>query len=86
MIDTARREPNNHQAVNPTDTNLYAWLTGEDHIVNVGTERRSYIFDSEDSESGTFSNTKRNATSDIFHLRVRGILFIMEVHKLLALL
>ena len=62
-------EPNNHQAVNPTDTNLYAWLTGEDHIVNVGTERRSYIFDSEDSESGTFSNTKRNATSDIFEFK-----------------
>lgn len=56
-------EPNNHQAVNPTDTNLYAWLTGEDHIVTVGTERRSYIFDSE------FSNTKRIATSDIFEFK-----------------
>ena len=59
-------KPNNHKAVDPTNTNLYAWLTGEDHIVTVGEERRSYIFD---SESGTFSNTKRNATSDIFEFQ-----------------
>ena len=59
-------KPNIHQAVAPINTNLYAWLTGEDHIVTVGEERRSYIFN---SKSGTFSNTKRNATSDIFEFK-----------------
>ena len=70
-------EPNNHQAVDPTNTNLYAWLTGEDHIVTVERERRSYIFD---SESG-FSNTKRNVTSDIFEFNGSAFTYDEKTHS-----
>ena len=45
------------------DKTLYAWLTGEDHYITVGSEKKAYIFD---STSKTFSNTKRNLSSSDF--------------------
>ena len=53
------------QTWNPdsNDTNLYAWLTGEDHIITIGNERRSYIFN---SDSKSFTQGKRTATADDF--------------------
>ena len=62
-IDNKVWEPSNHKAVESTNTNLYAWLTGEDHLITVGKETKSYIFN---SNSGTFSEGKRDVTSDIF--------------------
>ena len=62
-IDNTHWSPYSHIAVDSSEKKLYAWLTGEDHIVTVGTERRSYIFN---SNSGTFSEGKRDVTSDIF--------------------
>ena len=62
-IDNKDWEPFNHIAVEPTNKNLYAWLTGEDHLITVGKETKSYIFN---SNSGTFSEGKRDVTSDIF--------------------
>ena len=55
--------PNNHSALDPNDTNLYAWLTGEDHIVTIGDKRRSYIFN---SDSKSFTQGKRTATGNDF--------------------
>ena len=62
-IDNKDWEPFNHIAVEPTNKNLYAWLTGEDHLITVGKETKGYIFN---SNSGTFSEGKRDVTSDIF--------------------
>ena len=62
-IDNKVWEPSNHKAVESTNTNLYAWLTGEDHLITVEKETKSYIFN---SNSGTFSEGKRDVTSDIF--------------------
>ena len=45
------------------DKTLYAWLTGEDHYITVGSEKKAYIFN---STSKTFSNTKRNLSSSDF--------------------
>ena len=42
--------PVNHKNVDPNDTNLYAWLTGEDHVITVGENETSYIFDSESNK------------------------------------
>ena len=42
---------------------MYAWLTGEDHVITVGKNKTSYIFD---SNSGTFSINKHNITNEIF--------------------
>ena len=62
-IDNKVWEPSNHKAVESTNTNLYAWITGEDHLITVGEETKSYIFN---SNLGTFSEGKRDVTSDIF--------------------
>ena len=62
-IDNTHWSPYSHIAVDSSEKKLYAWLTGEDHIVTVGTERRSYIFNSNSNE---FNNTKRTVTSAIF--------------------
>ena len=45
-IDDKPWTPSSHLS----DGNLYAWLTGEDHFVTVGSENRCYIF-----TSGTFT-------------------------------
>ena len=45
--------PGNHKNVDPDDpnnTNLYAWLTGKDHVITVGENETSYIFDSESNK------------------------------------
>lgn len=45
--------PGNHKNVDPddpNDTNLYAWLTGKDHVITVGENETSYIFDSESNK------------------------------------
>ena len=55
--------PNNHSALDTNDTNLYAWLTGEDHIVTIGDKRRSYIFN---SDLKSFTQGKRTVTADDF--------------------
>ena len=62
-IDNIDWETYNHVTGTNVDDNLYAWLTGEDHVITVGTNKTSYIFD---SKSGTFSNNKRDITNDIF--------------------
>ena len=61
--ETGRNSPYIHS---PQDPYLYAWLTGEDHVITFGKNKKnktSYIFD---SSSSTFSNNKRNITNDIF--------------------
>ena len=55
LIDGNVWEPSNHTAVVPTDTNLYAWLTGENHTVKVGNNIIAYSFD-----NGTFTRTQAN--------------------------
>ena len=55
LIDGNVWEPSNHTAVVPTNTNLYAWLTGENHTVKVGNNIIAYSFD-----NGTFTRTKAN--------------------------
>ena len=62
-IDNIPWTPVNHKNIDPKGFQLYAWLTGEDHVITVGTNKTSYIFD---SKSGTFSNNKRDITNDIF--------------------
>ena len=37
-------EPKNHLAVDPKDTNLYAWLTEAEHTITVGNDKRTYSF------------------------------------------
>ena len=62
-IDNQLQNPYNHSALDSGNTNLYAWLTGKDHIVTIGNERRSYIFN---SDSKSFTQGKRTATVDDF--------------------
>ena len=45
------------------DKTLYAWLTGEDHYITVGSEKKAYIFN---STSKTFNNDKRTLSSSDF--------------------
>ena len=46
-IDAVKRNgPYNHSSIDPSDTTLYAWLTGTDHVVTVGNDSRKYSFDS----------------------------------------
>ena len=49
-VDGSPWTPVNHKNVDPNDTNLYAWLTGEDHVITVGENETSYIFDSESNK------------------------------------
>ena len=46
-IDDTPWSPYSHIAVDPNKKKLYAWLTGEDHFVTVGSEDRCYIFKSD---------------------------------------
>ena len=62
-IDNQTWNPNNHSALDSGNTNLYAWLTGKNHIITIGNERKSYIFN---SDSNSFTQEKRNATVDDF--------------------
>ena len=48
------------------DKTLYAWLTGEDHYITVGSEKKAYIFN---STSKTFSNDKRTLSSSDFQFK-----------------
>mgnify|MGYP005834109309 CR=1 FL=1 len=54
-------EPKNHLAVDPKDTNLYAWLTEAEHTITVGTEERKYSFNNKQ-----FSRIKTDPTADQF--------------------
>ena len=59
-------ERNSPYIHSPQDPYLYAWLTGEDHVITFGKNKKnktSYIFD---SNSCTFSKNKRNITNNIF--------------------
>ena len=59
-------ERNSPYIHSPQDPYLYAWLTGEDHVITFGKNKKnktSYIFD---STSGTFSINKHNITNEIF--------------------
>ena len=48
------------------DKTLYAWLTGEDHYITVGSEKKAYIFN---STSRTFSHDKRTLSSSDFQFK-----------------
>ena len=61
FIDGNVWEPSNHTAVVPTNTNLYAWLTGENHTVKVGNNIIAYSFD-----NGTFTRTQANPDIEQF--------------------
>ena len=78
VIDNEEWKPYNHTAVEPTNTNLYAWLTGEDHVITVGTEKKSYIFN---SNLGTFSEGKRDVTSDIFEFNGSEFTYDGKTHS-----
>ena len=45
VIDDKVYAPVNHKAADPEDGNLYAYLTGESHIVNIGKSRYTYEYD-----------------------------------------
>ena len=49
-VDGSPWTPVNHTNVEPNNTNLYAWLTGKDHVITVGENETSYIFDSESNK------------------------------------
>ena len=78
VIDNEEWKPYNHTAVEPTNKNLYAWLTGEDHLITVGKETKSYIFN---SNSGTFSEGKRDVTSDIFEFNGSKFTYDGKTHS-----
>ena len=77
-IDNTHWSPYSHIAVDSSEKKLYAWLTGEDHIVTVGTERRSYIFNSNSNE---FNNTKRTVTSAIFEFNGSEFIYDGNTHS-----
>ena len=52
LIDGVSYTPVNHRTVDENDGNLYAYLTGEPHLVKVGEKTCFYVFD---SDSKTFS-------------------------------
>ena len=52
LIDGVSYTPVNHKSVDGNDGNLYAYLTGEPHLVKVGEKTCFYVFD---SSSNTFS-------------------------------
>ena len=47
LIDGVSYTPVNHKSVDGNDTNLYAYLTGEPHLVKVGEKTCFYVFNSE---------------------------------------
>ena len=63
IIDGNSWKPKNHQAVDPSDKNLYAWLTGADHIITVGNDKRMYSFDQTTEQ---FSRMKTDPTAAQF--------------------
>ena len=75
-IDNTHWSPYSHIAVDSSEKKLYAWLTGEDHIVIVGPERRSYIFNSNE-----FNNTKRTVTSAIFEFNGSEFIYDGNTHS-----
>ena len=60
-IDNETWNPNYHSALDSSGKKLYAWLTGEDHIVTIGDNNQSYIFN-----SNSFTQGKRTATVNDF--------------------
>ena len=48
--------PKNHNAVDSTDTNLYAWLTGKTHTISVGDTTQTYCFDKENKKFKPITN------------------------------
>ena len=52
FIDGVSYTPVNHRTVDENDTNLYAYLTGEPHLVKVGEKTWLYMFN---SGSNTFT-------------------------------
>ena len=51
----------NHVTNNSVDNNLYAWLTGAEHTITVGTEERKYSFNNKQ-----FSRIKTDPTAAQF--------------------
>ena len=49
-------EPRNHKAVDSTNTNLYAWLTGETHTISVGDTTQTYYFDKKNKKFKPITN------------------------------
>ena len=63
-IDAVKRNgPYNHSSIDPSDTTLYAWLTGTDHVVTVGNDSRKYSFD---SANYSFTRSKVAPTASQF--------------------
>ena len=61
-IDAAKRnEPYNHSSIDPSNTTLYAWLTGTDHVVTVGNDSRKYSF-----ANNSFTRSKVDPTASQF--------------------
>ena len=60
-IDNETWNPNYHSALDSSGKKLYAWLTGEDHIVTIGDNNQSYIFN-----SNSFTQGKRTVTVNDF--------------------
>ena len=58
-----RNGPYNHSSIDPSDTTLYAWLTGTDHVVTVGNDSRKYSFD---SANYSFTRSKVAPTASQF--------------------
>ena len=61
-IDAVKRNgPYNHSSIDPSDTTLYAWLTGTDHVVTVGNDSRKYSF-----ANNSFTRSKVAPTASQF--------------------
>ena len=61
-IDAVKRNgPYNHSSIDPSDTTLYAWLTGTDHVVTVGNDSRKYSF-----ANNSFTRSKVDPTASQF--------------------
>ena len=69
-VDGSPWTPVNHKNVNPDSTNLYAWLTGKDHLITfetdtVETDKKGYVFDSKKGRFSSESKDKHEITSEI---------------------
>ncbi|MBQ8790237.1 MAG: fibronectin type III domain-containing protein, partial [Ruminiclostridium sp.] len=87
-IDGVEYLPVNHTAIDSTDTNLYVYLTGEEHTVRVGDEENIYTYNSntgafEVKQGSSFVITANDGSSLIYgtdytYPKTTGVLTILS--------
>ena len=65
----------NHVTNNSVDNNLYAWLTGADHTITVGNDKRTYFFDQTNNQ---FIRIKTDPTAAQFDFTQHNFIYTKD--------